>query len=139
MIENRPKIYGLDDLDKEEKIYVFEGPIDSMFVTNSISTAGGDLTSTLNSLKVPKEKIVVIYDNEPRSKETISKIDKAIDKGYNVCLWMNNIFDGFKDVNQMIIESKRSKINLDNIKELIDQNTFSGLKAKLNLLYWSKV
>lgn len=139
MTENRPKIYGLDDLDKNYKIYVFEGPIDSMFVTNSIATAGGDLTTTLNSLGVPKENIVVIYDNEPRSRETIDKIDKAIDKGYNVCLWMDSIFNDFKDVNEMILKSKQSKINTQNIKDLIDQNTFSGLKAKLNLLYWSKV
>ena len=93
------KVFGLDRINKEETIYVVEGPIDSMFVPNSIATAGGDLVSTM--VGFDKTNLIVVYDNEPRSKETIEKINKAILQEYSVCIWPDNIIH--KDVNDMIL------------------------------------
>ena len=73
--DTAPKVYGLDTVDLARKTYVFEGPIDSMFVPNSIATAGGDLT--------------------------VKKLDKAIMNGYNVCIWPSNL--DHKDVNDMVL------------------------------------
>ena len=42
-----PKLYGLDKVNLTEKIYVVEGPIDSMFIDNSIAMAGADATKLL--------------------------------------------------------------------------------------------
>jgi len=126
-----PKIYGLDSIDTNKKIYVVEGPIDSMFIPNSAATAGGDLVSAISSL--PKENVVVVYDNEPRSRETVRKLDKAIMKGYSVCIWPENL--DHKDVNDMILAG----LSPDFIKHIIDTNTFKDLAAKLALTKWSKV
>ena len=125
-----PKIYGLDTVNFAKKTYVFEGPIDSMFVNNSIATAGGDLVSTVAS--IPRENLVVVYDNEPRSKETRNKIDKAILNGYNVCIWPKNL--ELKDVNDMI----NAGMSSDFIRYIIDTHTFRDLRAKLELNTWSK-
>lgn len=128
--ESVPKIYGLDQVDYNKKFYVFEGPIDSMFVDNSIATAGGELVSTVKDL--PKKNMVIVYDNEPRSTETRKKIDKAIINGYNVCIWPSNLMH--KDVNDMILAG----LSADFVRYIIDTNTYSDLKAKLALNMWSK-
>jgi hypothetical protein len=129
--ETTPKVYGLDSVDFNKKTYVFEGPIDSMFVPNSIATAGGDLVSTVKDL--PKKNLVVVYDNEPRSVETKKKLDKAIINGYNVCIWPTNL--EHKDVNDMILAG----LSTDFVRYIIDTHTYNDLRAKLALNMWSKV
>jgi hypothetical protein len=128
--ETVPKVYGLDAVDFNKKTYVFEGPIDSMFVPNSIATAGGDLIATVKDF--PKENLVIVYDNEPRSVETKKKLDKAIINGYNVCVWPTNLVH--KDVNDMILAG----LSADFVRYIIDTNTHKDLKAKLALNMWSK-
>lgn len=128
--ESVPKVYGLDEVDFDKKFYVFEGPIDSMFIPNSIATAGGDLVSTVKDL--PKQNMVVVYDNEPRSVETKKKLDKAIINGYNVCIWPTNL--EHKDVNDMVLAG----LSTDFVRYIIDTNTHRDLKAKLALNMWSK-
>jgi len=128
--ETTPKVYGLDSVDFNKKTYVFEGPIDSMFVSNSIATAGGDLVSTVKDL--PKKNLVVVYDNEPRSVTTKKKLDKAIINGYNVCIWPSNL--EHKDVNDMILAG----LSTDFVRYIIDTHTYNDLRAKLALNMWSK-
>jgi hypothetical protein len=129
--DNVPKIYGLDRVKFDRPVYVFEGPIDSMFVSNSIATAGGDLVSALRTFD--KDKLVIVYDNEPRSKDTVKKIDKAIMQGYNVCIWPENL--EHKDINDMILAGMSSEF----IEYIIKQNTHRDLAAKLALQRWSKI
>jgi transcription elongation factor Elf1 len=129
--DNVPKLYGLDTLDRNKTIYVTEGPIDAMFLPNAVATAGGDLVSAITSL--PKDKVVVVYDNEPRSKETVKKLDKAILNGYNVVVWPENL--EHKDINDMVLAGLSSEF----IKHIIDTHTYKDLSAKLMLTKWSKV
>lgn len=128
--ESVPKLYGLDAVDFTKKTYVFEGPIDSMFVPNSIATAGGDLVAAVRD--VPKQNLVVVYDNEPRSRETKEKVDRAITNGYNVCVWPSNL--EHKDVNEMV----KNGLSADFVRYIIDTNTHRDLRAKLALNTWSK-
>lgn len=129
--DNVPKVYGLDTVDNSKCIPVLEGPIDSMFVTNSIATAGGDLVSAVKDFK--KENLVIVYDNEPRSKETVKKLDKAIMQGYNVVIWPDNF--EHKDINDAILAGLSS----DFIDHIIKTNIYKDLSAKLALQKWSKV
>jgi transcription elongation factor Elf1 len=130
--ETQPKLYGLDAVDLSKTTYVMEGPIDSMFINNSIATAGGDLVSSLSPLNSSKSSLVVVYDNEPRSVETIKKIDKAIMQGYSVCIWPDNL--EHKDVNDMVMAGLTSEF----IQYIIDQNTVRDLQAKLALQRWRR-
>jgi hypothetical protein len=125
-----PKIYGLDTVDLTKRTYVFEGPFDSMFVDNSIATAGGDLVSSLVSFD--KRNMVIVYDNEKRSRETIKKLDKSILQGYNVVIWPENL--EYKDVNDMVLAG----LSPEFIKHIIDTNTYRDLAAKLALTKWSR-
>jgi hypothetical protein len=127
-----PKVYGLDSVDLDKTTYVFEGPIDSMFVPNSIATAGGDLVSAIGTFN-DKQNMVIVYDNEPRSKDTIKKLDKAIMQGYSVCIWPENL--EHKDINDMVLAGLTSEF----IQFIIKSNTYRDLAAKMALTKWSKV
>lgn len=126
-----PKIYGLDTVDRNRIIPVVEGPLDSMFIGNSIATAGGDLVSAVKGFD--RSNLVIVYDNEPRSKETVKKLDKAILNGYSVCIWPENM--EHKDINDMVLAGLSSEF----IEHIIKHNTYRDLSAKLALQKWSKV
>jgi len=126
-----PKIYGLDTVNEKNTIYVTEGPIDSMFLDNAISTAGGDLSSTVRVLD--SEKLVIVYDNERRSKHTVEKISKAISAGYKVCIWPDTVV--YKDINDMV----KSGMKPEYVQLIIEQNTYSGLAAEMELNKWKRV
>jgi hypothetical protein len=125
--ESKPKIFGLDTVDFDKPVYVLEGPIDSMFIENSIAMAGSDLSFSL--LDNFKNKITFVYDNEPRNKQIITRMEKCIDKGYNVVIWPDSL--NYKDVNEMVLE------NIDAM-DLIRNNTFNGLGAKMKITQWKK-
>lgn len=129
--ESTPKVWGLDTVDFNKKVYVLEGPLDATFLPNSIATAGGDLVSTVKDL--PKENLVVVYDNERRSKEMRSKLDKSIINGYNTVIWPSNLY--YKDVNDMVING----MSADFVRYIIDTHTYKDLRAKLELNNWSKM
>lgn len=146
--EERPRFFGLDSIDYTKPVYVFEGPIDSLFIPNSIASAGGDITSELAKLGVDKSVFTIVYDNEPRNADTVKKINKAILCDYKVCIWLPSV--GEKDINDMVkaILSKQNKQFVDTerikkigctIKKIIDNNTFAGLEAQMNLSQWKKV
>jgi hypothetical protein len=129
--DKHPKVWGLDKVDFSKRVYVLEGPIDAMFLPNAIATAGGDLVATIHTM--PKENIVVVYDNEKHSKETVGKIQKAIYNGYSVCIWPDNFEQ--KDVNDAILTGLSSQF----IQHIIDNNTFKDLRALCRLNFWKKV
>jgi hypothetical protein len=130
--EDQPKIFGLDTMDTSKDIYVVEGPIDSLFLPNAIASAGGDLISPLQQLDVQKEGFVIVYDNEPRNKETVKKIEKAIDSGYRVCIWPTALEQ--KDINDMVLAGYTK----EKVKDIIDECTYSGATGKLHLAIWRK-
>ena len=131
--ESVPKVYGLDTVNFNKTVYVTEGPIDSMFIDNSIATAGGDLVSALGSLTSFRSSLVIVYDNEPRSRETIKKLDKAVMQGYNIVIWPDNL--EHKDINDMVLAGMSSEF----ITHIMKTNTYRDLAAKLALTKWSKV
>ena len=128
--ENKQKIYGLERINFAQHLFVVEGPIDSLFLDNCLAAGGADLT--LDS-KINPEKVTYIFDNEPRNKEIIQRMEKIIDLGYNIFIWPNEI--QLKDVNDLIMTGV-SKIQLD---EIISINTYSNLSAKQALVQYKKI
>jgi DNA primase len=120
--DTKDKIFGLDSIDKTKKVYVVEGPIDSLFLDNCVAMAGSDVV--LNNI-TEKDKLVVVYDNEPRNKEIVKKILKAIDQGYNVCIWPDSIEQ--KDINDMVLKADLSG---PAVQHVIDHNTIMDYLQK---------
>lgn len=127
--EDIPRVFGLDSVDLSKQVYVFEGPIDSMFIDNSIAMCGSDLTK---SLDLNKNKTTMVFDNEPRSSAIINKMYKYIEAGYNMCFWPQSI--NGKDINEMILNGHE----VEELSVIINKNTYSGIEAKLQLEMWRK-
>lgn len=122
-----PKVFNLDTCDTSKRHFIFEGPIDSMFASNSLAMAGQSI-----DWSICNEHSVFVFDNEPRSKETCKKIEQAIDKGYGVVLLPHSITQ--KDLNNLVLDHP----NIDIDRLLID-NIYKGLNAKLELQRWRKL
>jgi len=132
--ETVPKLYGLHLVDFTKRFYVLEGPIDSFFVPNSVATAGGDLASVIP--KEHRQNAVIVYDNERRSRQTIKKIDKAIDLGYSCILWPDTwMLPHLKDINDAILAGWTD----EQLKACMKAFTYSGLEAKARLSRWRMV
>ena len=129
--DDNKKVYGLDRVDTDELVYVVEGPIDSMFLENAVATADSNLESIVDSLD--KSKVVLIFDNEPRNKEIVAKMEHAIDNHFNIVIWPEFMED--KDINDMIL----SDFSPDEIQDIIDKHTFLNLRAKMEFVNWKKV
>lgn len=124
-----PKIYGLDTVDKGKPVYVTEGPFDSMFLDNSIAMGGSDV-NLYDIFGKETQKIVMVYDNEPRNKQIVDKIESSIDNGYSVVIWDNTVTE--KDINDMYLSGK-------DVNRIVLACTYSGLNAKVKLMEWKKV
>jgi transcription elongation factor Elf1 len=124
--DNAPKIYGLDDVKKEETVYVTEGPFDSTFISNAIAMCGADADISKWGISNP----VWIYDNEPRNAEIHSRISNVISRGERVVIWPSGVKE--KDINEMMLSG------LD-VQSVIELNTYSGLEAKLKFTTWKKI
>jgi len=127
-----PLIFNIDEVDKSKTIYVTEGPIDSLFLPNAIAVAGSDFKKIDDSIK---EKAILIYDNEPRNKQIIQKIEEVIDLGYSVCIWNDKRISGCKDINDMI----QSGLTSEEVVGIINSCTYTGLSAKLKLTEYKKI
>jgi transcription elongation factor Elf1 len=128
--ESEEKIYGLDRVDYSKRIYVVEGPIDSLFIPNGIAVSGSSFdTPTIRSLLA---NATIVMDNEPRNKEIVNQLDKYIELGYSVVMYPDYIEE--KDINDMV-KAGRSPAE---ILDLINTNTFTGMEAKLKFANWRK-
>ena len=116
--DNAPKIYGLDKISPDKTVYVVEGPFDSTFVKNSVALCGSD--GDMAHLK--GSDIVFVYDNEPRNKEILQRIERCIDRGERVIIWPRGIED--KDINDMVLSGH-------NIMSILESNIYSNLEAKV--------
>jgi hypothetical protein len=124
------KVYGLDRVDKTKKIYVVEGPIDSMFLQNSLAMMDASLYNVIST--VGNYDYTFVFDNEPRNKDVCKHMQKAITMGKSVCIWPKHL--DMKDINEMILRGYSPAM----IQGIIDSNTFSLLKAQLEFGSWSK-
>jgi transcription elongation factor Elf1 len=129
--DDNKKVYGLDRIDKDKLVYVVEGPIDSMFLENAVATADSNLESIVATLD--KSKVVLVFDNEPRNKEIVKKMEHAIDNHFNVVIWPEMIEE--KDVNDMVLVG----FSPDEIQDIIDKHTAVNLRAKMEFVNWKKV
>ena len=121
-------VFGLEDVDISKRIYILEGQFDSMFIPNGIAV--GSMHFDLIKRHLPDQDVVIILDNEPRNPGTVGQLQKAVDRGYKVCVWPGHIHE--KDINDMVVNG----MDPVDIKQIIDTNTHQGLKAKLAITAW---
>lgn len=128
LCDDEPMIYNLNNIDFNKTIYVTEGPIDSMFLDNSVAVGNSDLKNIERLL--PKENTVLIFDNQPRNKELVNLMSNSVKQNYTMVIWPNDIEK--KDINDMILDDLA-------VKNIISNNTFSGLELNLQFTTWKKI
>ena len=124
--DSAPKIYGLDTINEKLPVYVVEGPFDSTFINNSVALCGSD--GDLGYLE--GSDTILVYDNEPRNREIVGRIERCIDRNQKVVIWPSNIVE--KDINDMILAGH-------DVMSMIKLNTYSGLEAKIKFNTWKKI
>ena len=128
--KHKPMIYNLNRVDTSKQIYVTEGPLDSMFLSNSVAAGNADLTRVEN--EIPKGNTTLVFDNQPRSAEIVTIMKNAMKDGWNVCVWPDTVLE--KDINEMVLAGKE----IAKVEETINTNTHSGLSLRMKLNAWSK-
>lgn len=130
--ESSKMIFNIENVDKKKQIFVFEGEFNAMFVDNAIATGGvNSMFDVEKILGVDKSMLTLVVDKDRRNKEVLATLEKLIDAGYTVALIPGNIKG--KDINDFVV---KDKLDHDQIKELLDRNSFSGLRAKVELANW---
>lgn len=114
----KKEIYNMDFVDKSKPIIVLEGPIDSMFVENSIATVGISSSKEINSMLGNSSlKVYYLYDNDKAGR--ISAYLKVLE-GYPVFSWNRFLFESnlpanVKDINDVVCSSKYIKFSTDQL------------------------
>lgn len=130
--ETQEKIYGLERINYGKRILVVEGPIDSLFLPNALAVSGASFdTPTIRSILT---NATIVMDNEPRNKDIVKQLGNYIDLGYSVCMLPDTVMQ--KDINEMILHSGMS---VNEVVDLINTNTYTGIEAKLRFVNWRKI
>ncbi len=120
-------IFNIFNVDIEKVVTVFEGPLDSFFIPNSVATAGA---SKLKNFFDGLDTVRYWFDNDTTGKK--SAIDKI--KSKNKCfLWKrffkNSAFNNkrVKDLNEMVVyiyNNKKYKNSLVHVKDCFSKNKY---------------
>jgi hypothetical protein len=110
-------------------VYVLEGPLDSLFFDNEVEVGSADL---IVPDLVQFNDVILVPDNQPRNKEVCLSIQRMVNSGMKVCLW--DEYWG-KDINDMILNG----YSMEQIMNLINRSTVSGISARLKFSSWCKV
>lgn len=124
--DDAPKIYGLDQVDSSQPIYIVEGPFDSTFVQNAVAMCGSDV----DIRTLGWSNYIYVFDNEPRNREIVNRISKTINRGEQVVIWPPTIEQ--KDINDMVLAGL-------NVMDVLKSNTYTGLEAKIKFNNWKKI
>lgn len=128
--DDKPKIFGLNNINRFEDIICVEGPIDSFFINNAVALAGtdGDPQQVFDV-----SQVIMALDNQPRARDVLKKYEKYIDLGYRMVIWPSKLTG--KDPNEMILNKEVTSHELNSI---IKKNTHSGVMLKIKFNSWRK-
>lgn len=121
-------IFNVDKITSDiEYIFLQEGPIDAMFLRNSVALAG--IKPTENQLErlhtqFPMHTLVYVVDNQwcdPTAHEVTKELLEA---GESVFLWPSE-FASFKDINDLCVRFQKDEFP----HNLIVKNVFTGMKG----------
>lgn len=122
-------VFGLDNINSEiPYVFIFEGPIDSMFVQNGVAIAS--LTATEHQHKqltaLIGYELIYVFDNDENNQQTSNKIEKHIKDGKTVFIWPTE-FNNFKDFNEVCC-----KLQIDEVPwNFVVKNSHKGPSALL--------
>jgi hypothetical protein len=105
-------VFGIDRITNDiPYIFMFEGPIDSMFVRNGVSLAGLSISEkqAMQLAEFPFHRKIWVLDN-PKFDETANKKTRElVSQGEQIFLWDSTM--PYKDFNDMCVDKKIDEID----------------------------
>lgn len=125
-------IFNIDKVDADyDNIFLQEGPIDAMFLRNSVALAGINPTEEqIKSISTlyPMHNLVYVPDNQWNDKASYDITKELLEDGKTVFIWPKDLID-FKDLNEVCVF-----LNKDEVKPgFIIKNSYTGIKGLLQL------
>jgi len=136
-INSEKTLFGIDRVqEKNNYIFVTEGPLDACFIRNGVAVAG--ITKKGNHLFTDKQKqqlkmfpqheLIWVLDNQKLDETSKSKSLALIKQGYKVFIWPDEL-KKIKDINDLCINYNLNKVPTS----FILKNSFTDLKARVIL------
>ena len=122
-------LYGENNIDTTiPYIFIFEGPIDAMFVKNGVAVGGSTITEKQETFlnKCFGQKIIYVYDNDKNNKEMDKKVRSLIKQNKKIFIWPREL-QKFKDINEICCKLELNEFPY----KFITENSFSGIEAQL--------
>lgn len=127
VLKEKPE-YNEYHVDKDKTVYIVEGMFDSMFVDNSVSTLGANLSfSKIKHFQKKYPNRVWILDN-PRCDVTAARITKRLLNKGESCVIFPYKYKRIKDLNELALVLKR-----DNLTEIVEENVYNSIMGLVEL------
>lgn len=126
--KDRDFLFGLDRLDTTKKVFILEGPIDSLMIDNAVAV----MSSSLSSVNIFSD-YALVYDNQPRNAEIIKLMRAAIKLNKSIVIWPEDFHH--KDLNDAIC----SGMSKSELIDIINGNIYNDLIADLKFNQWRKL
>lgn len=128
------ELFGLSNIDSSiPYVFVFEGPIDSMFVKNGVALAS--LSPTEKQLQQLTNligyELIYVLDNDKNNKQTARKLDKFIKEGKRIFTWPKQV-QKFKDFNEICTTLNINEISWKFVVDNSAKGNEAVLKIKVN-------
>ena len=120
-------LYGENNIDNNiPYIFIFEGPIDAMFVKNGVAVGGSSMTDKQEAFikKCVDKEIIYVYDNDKNNKEMSKKIKNLIKQNKKLLIWPKEL-KKYKDINEICCNLCLNELPY----KFIVQNSYSGVEA----------
>ncbi len=106
-------VFNVEKIDVDYPyIFLFEGPLDSMFVKNGVGIAGLTFTD-FQSIQLNKfftHKKIWVLDNQRVDEDAMKKSLKLVKNGENVFVWPKK-YKKYKDLNDLCVDLKKDSIS----------------------------
>lgn len=123
-------VFGINSINEDiDYIFLFEGPIDAMFVRNGVALAGVEMSKCQKAELdyFPFHKKIWVLDNQKIDQTSREKTEELINENETVFIWPD--VKACKDFNDLAIRTRKNEIPFN----FIIKNSYSGMKALLNL------
>jgi DNA primase catalytic core, N-terminal domain len=121
-------VFNLDKVSPDiDYIFLQEGPIDAMFLRNSVALAG--IHPTEEQLEMlqkayPMHNLIYVLDNQWVDKTSYKVTKELLGKGESVFIWPKE-YNRYKDLNELCIVQNKDEVS----HAIITQNTYIGMKG----------
>ena len=127
VLTNKPE-YNEHHVDKDKTVYIVEGLFDSMFVKNSVSTLGANLSfSKISYFKKKYPNRVWVLDN-PRCDTTANRITRRLFNKGESCAIFPYKYRRVKDLNELALLLKE-----DDLTQIVEENVYNSITGLVEL------